>query len=613
MAADLCFPLLKYSHAVGMSPDNTIPWNHLQASDLFVIVTGKNTHLVDGLLTLRVVQGNRVLESIDVASYVDASRAARRGAEQHGVTPQLEQLPIFGMTKEALLALRYRPADGQTRRLQLRVESATQCLQIVNAFKARGMEFQAQRPGTGRQNTARPISAMNTERLLTATSSSPHFQSSQAGPYPSPTRNATSEIGSLPRLPTARPVETQTFAARSAEYCPGAQSQAMPPPRFLVRDEAAAPREVVPSRPSTSQLYRSYTTPSQPLSHEVQEWQRRPLDLIEERPSSTSHMATLASIREAVEAEASPPRTANGMPLSVFHPTLPVRDPSCSTPEPGALIGLSSDARPHTARPSTSATSIPPEMAFDHDIPPPRELPFKQPDSRRAGSAHSGSRPGTSAMSLPPLPKPKLREEGSSSSTARADLLSPEKGLSSSRPGTASPLKRGFNAVDANTEAQRAQTSMGLGAAQQGSTHGDTSPSKKTRVTELTAAAVISPRKPSGMKELLSRRPLEECSVNARMPRMDSLADAPHETVSPPPKRAAARDSTASVYKLAAESSITGTATGEVSIGEYATQSRQEREEVLEQFMMEHLEDPAFATLCEDVENCWRLRVVLGL
>ena len=55
-------------------------------------------------------------ESIDVARYIDASRDARRGAEQHGVTPQLDQLPIFGMTKEALLALRYRPADGQVSR-----------------------------------------------------------------------------------------------------------------------------------------------------------------------------------------------------------------------------------------------------------------------------------------------------------------------------------------------------------------------------------------------------------------------------------------------------------------------------------------------------------------
>ncbi|KAK0326505.1 hypothetical protein LTR82_002347 [Friedmanniomyces endolithicus] len=589
MATDLCFPLLKYSHAVGMSPDNTIPWNHLQASDLFVLVTGKNTHLVDGLLTLRVVHGNRVLESIDVASYVDASRAARRGAEQHGVTPQLEQLPIFGMTKEALLALRYRPADGQTPATPSRechpVPPDCQCIQGPwhgvprSASRHRSTEYG--KTDIGYEYGAAP----DCDFKLTALP----IQPSWTLPKPNPECN------------------------ESAEYCPGAQSQAMPPPRLLVRDEAAAPRAVVPSRSSTSQFYRSYTTPSQPLSHEVQESQRRPLDLIEERPSSTSHMATLASIREAVETESSPPRTANGMPLSVFHPTSPVRDPACSTPGAGALIGLSSDARPHTARPLTSATSIPPEMVFDHDIPPPRELPFKRPDSRRAGSAHSSSRPGTSVMSLPPLPKPKLREEGSSSSTARADSLSPEKGLSSSRPGTASPLKRDFNAVDANAEAQRAQTSMGLGAAPQGSTHGDTSPSKKTRVTELTAAAVIPPRKPSGMKELLSRCPLEERSVNARMPRTDSLADAPQETVSPPPKRAMARDPTAGAYKLAAESSITGTATGEVSIGEYATQSRQEREEVLEQFMMEHLEDPAFATLCEDVENCWRLRVVLGL
>ncbi|KAK0313765.1 hypothetical protein LTR01_002022 [Friedmanniomyces endolithicus] len=608
MATDLCLPLLKYSHTIGMSTDNTIPWIHLQASDLFVIVTGKNTHIVDGLLTLRVVQGNRVLESIDIAQYVDASRDARRGAEQHGVTPQLEQLPIFGMTKEALLALRYRPADGQiqTRRLQLRVESATQCLQIVNAFKARGMEFQDQRPGTGRQATARPTSAINKERLLTATSSSPHFQSSHAGPYTSPTRSAASEIGSLPRLPTARPVETHVSTARPAEYLPVAQSQAMPPPPFLVRDEAAAPREVMPTRPSTSQLYRSYTTPSQPLSHEVQELSRRPWDRMDERPSSTAHMTTLASIREAVEAGASPPRTANAMPPSAFQPTLSVGDPHSSTPEPRAIIGLHSDARSHTARPSTSATSILPDTAFDHEIPPPRELPFKRPDSRRAGSGHSSSRPGTSAMSLPPLPKPKLREEGPSSSTARADSLSPEKGLISSRPGTASPLKRGFHAVDANAESERAQTSLGLG-------NSDTSPTKKTRVAEPSPAATLSPRRPSGMKELLSRRPLDERSANAGIPRTDSLADAPHETVSPPPRRGMARDPTASAYNLAVESSVTGTATGEVSIGEYAVQSRQDREEALEQFMMEHLEDPAFATLCEDVENCWRLRVVLGL
>ena len=87
MATDFCFPLLKYSHAVGMSPDNTIPWIHLQASDLFVIVTGKNTHLVDGLLTLRVVQGNRVLVSLTATLELRPCHKADPQAGEHRRRP----------------------------------------------------------------------------------------------------------------------------------------------------------------------------------------------------------------------------------------------------------------------------------------------------------------------------------------------------------------------------------------------------------------------------------------------------------------------------------------------------------------------------------------------
>lgn len=50
---------------------------------------------------------------MDIAKFVDAAVDARRGAEQVGVTPQIEQLPIFGITKESLLAIRYRLGDGQ--------------------------------------------------------------------------------------------------------------------------------------------------------------------------------------------------------------------------------------------------------------------------------------------------------------------------------------------------------------------------------------------------------------------------------------------------------------------------------------------------------------------
>lgn len=50
----------------------------------------------------------------------------------------------------------------------------------------------------------------------------------------------------------------------------------------------------------------------------------------------------------------------------------------------------------------------------------------------------------------------------------------------------------------------------------------------------------------------------------------------------------------------------------EVSLEEYATQSLQDRQAALDEFMVENLENPAFTKLCEDVENCWR-RMALGL
>ncbi|TKA83041.1 hypothetical protein B0A55_00853 [Friedmanniomyces simplex] len=154
---------------------------------------------------------------------------------------------------------------------------------------------------------------------------------------------------------------------------------------------------------------------------------------------------------------------------------------------------------------------------------------------------------------------------------------------------------------------------MGLGSAAHALTTSDTSPTKKARGAEPIAPDTTSIRKPSGMQELLSRRPLGDRSTNARIPRMNSLADAPHEIVSPPPKTLTARDPTLNAYNLAMQTPLPRAAeAGEVSLGEYATQSRQDREAVLEAFMMEKLEDPAFATLCEDVENCWRMRVLWG-
>lgn len=59
MATDLCLPFLKFSCATGQRSDNTIPWTHIAASNLYVIVKAAKANDAD--LIMRVVQGSNVL------------------------------------------------------------------------------------------------------------------------------------------------------------------------------------------------------------------------------------------------------------------------------------------------------------------------------------------------------------------------------------------------------------------------------------------------------------------------------------------------------------------------------------------------------------------------
>ena len=61
---------------------------------------------------------------MDIAEYVDRALEARYGSQQAGITPQIEQLPIFGIHKEVFLALRYRLPDGQV------------CFAVTGAWRA---------------------------------------------------------------------------------------------------------------------------------------------------------------------------------------------------------------------------------------------------------------------------------------------------------------------------------------------------------------------------------------------------------------------------------------------------------------------------------------------
>lgn len=67
MGSDICLPVAKYSHAIGLRDDNTVPWTHVSSSNLFVIVKGTDKDMQDEKLVLRVVQASEVLVRIKFA------------------------------------------------------------------------------------------------------------------------------------------------------------------------------------------------------------------------------------------------------------------------------------------------------------------------------------------------------------------------------------------------------------------------------------------------------------------------------------------------------------------------------------------------------------------
>lgn len=52
-------------------------------------------------------------ESLNVASYIDITMALRQSHENSGKPLQVDEMAIFGITKQAVLALRFKLEDGQ--------------------------------------------------------------------------------------------------------------------------------------------------------------------------------------------------------------------------------------------------------------------------------------------------------------------------------------------------------------------------------------------------------------------------------------------------------------------------------------------------------------------
>ncbi|KAI7552423.1 hypothetical protein KC331_g1896 [Hortaea werneckii] len=601
MATQLSLPVLKYSHALGVRPDNTPPWSHILGDNLYVIVKGTDTKTddgrlqPDGKLNMTIMEGTRLLESVDIAGLVDDALAARRGAERVGVMPAVEQLPIFGISREALLALRYKSTSGEARRIQIRLKSASDCRQIVSAFERRGMEFQEQRPQTSRPNTGRPPTAgAASDRPFTGHASSPYFEPAKSPPKPSVFTPQTLEGGSLSQSPK-----------RSAHEAFGtSESQAMTP-HFFSRDETIAPREISPERPPTSFIYRSNTTPIQHSQYGM----TMPQQPSFERPSSSSKIATIEAIKRAVEED-----TAHSRPRTGKQPQYANESwlPAVSQAERSAQGSSSNNGtRPSTGLPPTNVCTVPPPDSQEFALPPKRDLPFKRPDSRRE-SDRTNSRPNSSALTMPPLPKPKLVKENQNISP-RKESVSQIEEQTKIRAFPASPPK-GVSVGDQDAEVLRPRTtSTDHFPGQPSWVREQQAKSAYTSTRGLTADRVVNGGNPPPYHPLAERSPNKVFRVSSLVDAPHEIDDSPPRPLSPPKTLYQASDPQDPSDSAAASLRILDRHDPhEVSVEEYATQSREERQAALETFMLANLENPAFAKLCEDVENCWR-RIALGL
>lgn len=466
---------------------------------------------------------------------------------------------------------------SQARRVQFRLQSAQECSQMVGILERRGMEFQQQRPRTGRPPSARS-------------------QADEAGSRPLTTQaySAKDTFGVPAVHPKSSPFNLQTLEAG------GLSSQApVGTRRAFDADQMTSRQQPISQAANNIQPEAQFRTPTIDSNHSV--------------PAPT---------------QAGSDKIASGSARN---------DVAYDFDDSGRSQMMSSPARPATTslyQPSVPASLRLPDT-LEHEMPPRRELPFKRPGSHQSAS----SRPNTSANSA----SRSTAGVESSEHTVASSGVSLARNASTQRPATASPLKR----VIAPSHLEPTKKALAVGMRPQTQRSSIPSASSPVKPTPVSSDGFY--RRPSDLGELLrTSKPVTERSPNDnRVTRMDSTADAQYELETPPGTSSSLCNTNSHVVKSSSPSKIDGhvatspsrpdthTVPGpstdssdplvrassvlqgpvngaDSALADYASQSREDRQAVLDEFMVSKLEDPNFAVLCEDLDSCWR-RIALGL
>ena len=467
------------------------------------------------------------------------------------------------------------------------------------------MEFQAQKSDKSRPTTALSEFASSQHRPYTASSGSPFFEprpATRADPFARPTLEAGSLSTNRPSGPT-RPM-TQ----HSSMYEPHSASQmAMPPPRLFTRDEATTPRAIEPSRPTTAQIFRHHTTSALNSQYDFPDPLEYQSDAAREPRASASNMADLQSMRQAVDEYESPAPTTS---IDAQHPQ-DVQSPTSHAAQ--STYFTNPEFEPSATAEPRPATAVIPSSFVDaasstssHEARPYTSVPLKRSSVAAATVDRTGSRPTSSSLTLPELPRPKSVRSGLP--PTRSNATSFKYNVPASRPMTASASRSQMEA-SSDSSPPAAYLSREHQESQLGTSPTRTSLPDSTYAAQYkdVSAGSLDTRKNAMLKG----------STNSRVSRLDSLADAPHEVVSPPvspPKHVTNTAASKSTLSGIAPNARALQAAQEerMDLDEYASQSPADRQAAMDEFIVANLENPAFTKLCEDVENCWR-RIALGL
>ncbi|KAF2098186.1 hypothetical protein NA57DRAFT_57352 [Rhizodiscina lignyota] len=503
-SADFSLPLLKFSFATDSQGAAKFSWKHAyeDLSIMFDSFRSSATYLSPNAaepLMMKVVQGHNILEHVDIVDRVQQSKQAIADSKKWNVQLRSEQLPTSALHRRVActIALRYTAADGNSvRRIQLKFASINDFDTALSYFERIGCPLIASAPpseGTASSVDSRPSTSTGFTEALRYASSEPKLDDS--------IRPVSSYASAVTHLESREPSSVSAYGLNNPTGSAGTPSNSF----------------AVPELPQHVQhqvlLQRSLTSPR---GSQIR------------RPSSAGNVAT------------------HGQQLSIGHAPYLVSDPATDQIKPDSFFPTSSPARNPSAQRPATAPMYSLDDPFADMIPPPRELPFSRPGSNKT------TRPSSSSLDLPPLPKPKLVGDKSERSW--------------------------LHDMSAQIPLQ------------------DTNKAKMQHVSKKRPAA--------GKGKAESKRPVTASSSSLASDHV--LTDVPQRSSSLTLAESWQERPTpvAKLTELLQASESSSDCKENLAL--YAAQPYDLRAETLESLIAQVLEDENFKTLCEDVEGCWK-------